>query len=40
LPLVMVTGGDAERIAPWLASPVRIVDNLVLMGLLEVANES
>jgi len=38
--LVMVTGGDAERIAPWLASPVRIVDNLVLMGLLEVANES
>jgi type III pantothenate kinase len=40
VPLVMITGGDAARIAPWLASPVRIVDNLVLMGLLEVANQS
>lgn len=40
LPRVVVTGGDAAMIAPWLASPVQIVDNLVLMGLLEVADKS
>lgn len=39
-PLVLITGGDAAQIAPLLASPVQIVDNLVLMGLLEVSNES
>jgi type III pantothenate kinase len=39
-PLVLITGGDARQIAPLLASPVQIVDNLVLMGLLEVSNES
>jgi len=39
-PLVLITGGDAVHIAPLLASPVQIVDNLVLMGLLEVSNES
>ncbi|OBU87324.1 type III pantothenate kinase [Chromobacterium subtsugae] len=35
---VILTGGDAGRIAPWLAAPLEIVDNLVLMGLLKVAN--
>ncbi|AUH53301.1 type III pantothenate kinase [Chromobacterium sp. ATCC 53434] len=35
---VILTGGDAARIAPWLAAPLQIVDNLVLMGLLKVAN--
>ena len=34
----ILTGGDAARIAPWLAAPLQIVDNLVLMGLLKVAN--
>jgi type III pantothenate kinase len=40
LPEVIVTGGDASLIGPWLASPAKIVDNLVLLGLLEVANAS
>jgi type III pantothenate kinase len=40
LPTVFVTGGDATRIGPQLASPARIVDNLVLLGLLEVADKS
>ncbi|POZ61291.1 type III pantothenate kinase [Chromobacterium alticapitis] len=35
---VILTGGDAARIAPWLAAPLQIVDNLVLIGLLKVAN--
>ncbi|UTH76172.1 type III pantothenate kinase [Chromobacterium sp. IIBBL 290-4] len=35
---VILTGGDAARIAPWLAAPLQIVDNLVLMGLHKVAN--
>ncbi|OWY38317.1 type III pantothenate kinase [Xenophilus sp. AP218F] len=34
---VILTGGDAARIAPWLAGPVQIVDNLILMGLYKVA---
>ncbi|SMF35938.1 type III pantothenate kinase [Pseudogulbenkiania subflava] len=37
---LLLTGGDAERLAPWLAAPLRIVDNLVLMGLLKMAGES
>lgn len=36
---VLLTGGDAARLAPWLAGPVEIVDNLVLLGLLRVADE-
>lgn len=40
LPQVLLTGGDAEVIAAQLAVPPRIVDNLVLMGLLRVACES
>lgn len=39
-PMVLITGGDAGQIAPLLASPIQIVDNLVLTGLLEVSNES
>ncbi|WP_312854421.1 type III pantothenate kinase [Paludibacterium denitrificans] len=38
-PQLLLTGGDAAQLAPWLAEPVRIVDNLVLMGLLRVAGE-
>lgn len=40
LPSVLVTGGDATRIGHLLACPARIVDNLVLLGLLEVADKS
>lgn len=40
LPELLLTGGDADRLAPWLAAPLRIVDNLVLIGLLKVASES
>ncbi|PXX43685.1 type III pantothenate kinase [Aquitalea magnusonii] len=40
LPPVLLTGGDAAVIAAQLAVPPRIVDNLVLMGLLRVACES
>jgi type III pantothenate kinase len=40
LPMVLLTGGDAREIAPCLAAPLEIVDNLVLTGLLRVANES
>ena len=36
---VLLTGGDAGCLVPWLADPVAIVDNLVLLGLLRVANE-
>jgi type III pantothenate kinase len=39
-PVVLVTGGDAALLAPLLARPVQIVDNLVLIGLLKVSNES
>jgi type III pantothenate kinase len=39
-PLVLVTGGDAPLLAPLLARPAQIVDNLVLIGLLKVSNES
>ncbi|MDF0604460.1 type III pantothenate kinase [Neisseriaceae bacterium TC5R-5] len=38
-PPVLLTGGDATSLAPWLAAPVKIVDNLILMGLLQVANK-
>ena len=40
LPPVLLSGGDADRIAPLLASPCQIVDNLVLTGLLEVADKT
>lgn len=40
LPQVLLTGGDAAVIAAQLAVPLRIVDNLVLMGLLRVACKS
>lgn len=40
VPELLLSGGDAERLAPWLAAPLRIVDNLVLIGLLKVASES
>lgn len=40
VPELLLTGGDAERLVPWLAAPLRIVDNLVLIGLLKVASES
>lgn len=36
---VLLTGGDAAKLAPWLAGPVEIVDNLVLLGLLRVADK-
>ncbi|WP_028535813.1 type III pantothenate kinase [Paludibacterium yongneupense] len=39
-PMVLLTGGDAREIAPCLAAPLEIVDNLVLQGLLRVANAS
>ena len=39
MPIIVLTGGDAGRLAPVLASPVKIVDNLVLTGLLEVADK-
>ncbi|WP_293763440.1 type III pantothenate kinase [uncultured Aquitalea sp.] len=40
LPEVMLTGGDAALLAPQLAAPARIVDNLVLTGLLRVAEST
>ena len=40
LPEVVLTGGDATRIAPSLAIPVAVIDNLVLEGLLRVALDS
>jgi type III pantothenate kinase len=36
----VLTGGAAERIAPRLSIPVRLVDNLVLEGLVQIANHS
>jgi type III pantothenate kinase len=33
IPWVVVTGGDAQRIAPWLATPFDICPNLVFEGL-------
>lgn len=33
-PLVVLSGGDAPRLLPYLNSPVCVVDNLVLHGLL------
>lgn len=38
LPKIILTGGDAGRIGAVLAADVDIVDNLVLEGLLKVAN--
>lgn len=39
-PEVVLTGGGAAALAPHVAAPVRIVDNLVLLGLLRVADAS
>jgi type III pantothenate kinase len=36
----VLAGGAAGRIAPHLSIPVRLVDNLVLEGLVRIANES
>lgn len=36
----VLAGGAAPRIAPHLSIPVRLVDNLVLEGLVRMANES
>jgi len=36
----VLAGGAALRIAPHLSIPVRLVDNLVLEGLVRIANES
>jgi type III pantothenate kinase len=36
----VLAGGAAARIAPHLSIPVRVVDNLVLEGLVQIANES
>jgi type III pantothenate kinase len=36
----VLTGGAAGRIAPHLSIPVNLVDNLVLEGLVRIANES
>ena len=35
-PCVMLSGGDAERVAPLLNQRVQVVDNLVLEGLLRI----
>lgn len=36
---VILTGGNASMIQPFLSSPCRIVNNLVLHGLLKVSND-
>jgi type III pantothenate kinase len=36
----VLAGGAAGRVAPHLSIPVRLVDNLVLEGLVQIANES
>jgi type III pantothenate kinase len=36
----VLTGGAASRIAPHLSIPLRLVDNLVLEGLVRIASES
>ena len=38
--ICVLAGGAAPRIAPHLSIPVRLVDNLVLEGLVRIANES
>lgn len=37
-PHVLLTGGDAERLAPAVGRPLRILPNLVLMGLARIAD--
>lgn len=39
-PLRVLTGGDAEALAPHLPFSTAIVDNLVLRGLLEIARDA
>jgi len=39
-PLRVLTGGDAEALAPYLPFSTAIVDNLVLRGLLEIARDA
>lgn len=36
-PTVLLTGGDAERLAAWLETPTRFSADLVLAGLAEIA---
>jgi type III pantothenate kinase len=36
-PTVLLTGGDAERLAAWLETPTRFSADLVLAGLAFVA---
>jgi type III pantothenate kinase len=38
--ICVLAGGAAPRIAPHLSIPVRLVDNLVLEGLVRIAEES
>lgn len=38
LPTLILTGGDAVHLLPHVAAPARIVDNLVILGLLRVAS--
>ena len=35
-PMIVLSGGDAEKIGPMLSGRVRVVDNLVLEGLLRI----
>lgn len=37
---IIIFGGDAERIAPFLNTPLRVVDNLALRGLHAFAKEN
>ena len=37
-PAVLLTGGDAERLAPWLETPARFSADLVLAGLAYIAS--
>ena len=37
---IVLTGGNATTIQPFLSPPCRIVDNLVLQGLLKVSNDA
>jgi len=36
---VILTGGNAATVEPFLSPPCRIIDNLVLQGLLKVSND-
>jgi type III pantothenate kinase len=40
VPRLLLTGGDAERLAPAIGRPFQIVPDLVLRGLARLADES